>query len=468
MKSFFEPPLWFERRTLILKILNKHKDFKKVIDYGCNVGNLLEVLKNNSDYEEIIAVDNDENVLKEAYEKSKVTKYFMVYLKTKPLNIKLLKGNIKYADVRLLNSDALICSEVIEHLDNETLEIFPKIVFNIYKPKVVIITTPNCEFNYYFKELNYGTPQQKFRHEEHLFEWTRKEFNLWVKNIAEKYNYKFEITGIGSAPKEIVDGDRGYCTQIAIFERIEQCENNSIKNDINTEKLTEIFDCLYNIDYPYFDNSNVSVDEILKELVCFSKNYIDRIKLISSETNDQSYNENQESSDKIISNYTNISENTNENNSKKKYLNEENSINKDESNNKISTKYQYAINLEDIWQDYYINRLCGNKEKLKKVLKSDEVNSIFFFNNDENQSTDNENNNTEKVYIRNIDDLYDCFDKYYNKEDYESEYLSYSTDDDYNNKTDKYNEYSDTDKDSFWDHYSDSYHDNYSDAEHNF
>jgi len=49
-------------------------------------------LKNNSDYEEIIAVDNDENVLKEAYEKSKVTKYFMVYLKTKPLNIKLLKG----------------------------------------------------------------------------------------------------------------------------------------------------------------------------------------------------------------------------------------------------------------------------------------------------------------------------------------------------------------------------------------
>jgi len=31
MKSFFEPPLWFERRTLILKILNKHKDFKKVI-----------------------------------------------------------------------------------------------------------------------------------------------------------------------------------------------------------------------------------------------------------------------------------------------------------------------------------------------------------------------------------------------------------------------------------------------------
>eukprot|EP00833_Pecoramyces_ruminatium_P008138 jgi/Orpsp1_1/1182170/evm.model.c7180000080153.1 len=111
MKSFFEPPLWFERRTLILKILNKHKDIKKVIDYGCNVGNLLEVLKNNDNYEEIIAVDIDENVLKEAYEKSKVTKYYMDYMKTKPLNIKLFKGNIKYPDKRLLNSDALICSE---------------------------------------------------------------------------------------------------------------------------------------------------------------------------------------------------------------------------------------------------------------------------------------------------------------------------------------------------------------------
>ena len=31
MTSFFDSPVWFERRTLILKILNEHKNIKKVI-----------------------------------------------------------------------------------------------------------------------------------------------------------------------------------------------------------------------------------------------------------------------------------------------------------------------------------------------------------------------------------------------------------------------------------------------------
>jgi len=461
MKSFFEPPLWFERRTLILKILNEHKNIKKVIDYGCNVGNLLEVLINNSEYEEIIGVDCDEKVLNEAYEKCKVSKYFEEYMKTSPLNVKLLKGNIKFSDKRLLNSDALICSEVIEHLDAETLNIFPEIIFNKYKPKLVIVTTPNIEFNYYFKELNYGQPNQKYRHEEHLFEWTREEFKSWVEDISKKYKYDYSITGVGEAPKEKMDGDRGFCTQVAIFDRKETVDNNSC------EPLEEQFECLYNIDYPYLDNSKISVDEILKELIIFSKCFIERNELdlkqelnnandIDDEgiENENLHNENIENENidnKDIKKKANGNEivSPTENNDKKS-LTEKSPKNENEISN---NKYSCSIELDRMWNDYYINRLCSSKEKLIEVFNDDKVRDIFYYDKKQPGT----------VHVRNIGDIFKYYDEYYPKQPSSEEFEDNYSDDDYNNN--KYtddNKYTDEESkdDSFWDNYSDYHIDN--------
>ena len=71
----------------------------------------------------------------------------------------------------------------IEHLHPDVLEKFPETVFGHMKPKIVIITTPNREYNVLFE--NFEGP---FRHWDHKFEWTRSEFQNWVQTcIIDKY-----------------------------------------------------------------------------------------------------------------------------------------------------------------------------------------------------------------------------------------------------------------------------------------
>jgi hypothetical protein len=49
----------------------------------------------------------------------------------------------------------------------------PGVIFGYLQPKVVVVTTPNCEFNVLFPDL------KRFRHYDHKFEWTREEFQSW-------------------------------------------------------------------------------------------------------------------------------------------------------------------------------------------------------------------------------------------------------------------------------------------------
>lgn len=62
----------------------------------------------------------------------------------------------------------------IEHLEPDILDSVPKVVFGQLAPKVVIVTTPNVEFNVLFPDL------KGFRHYDHKFEWTRAEFQEWL------------------------------------------------------------------------------------------------------------------------------------------------------------------------------------------------------------------------------------------------------------------------------------------------
>lgn len=62
----------------------------------------------------------------------------------------------------------------IEHLEPDVLSSMPEVVFGHLSPKVVIVTTPNVEFNVLFPGL------KGFRHYDHKFEWTRAEFEEWL------------------------------------------------------------------------------------------------------------------------------------------------------------------------------------------------------------------------------------------------------------------------------------------------
>ena len=106
--------------------------------------------------------------------------------------------------------DAAVLSEVIEHLDPERLGALERVVFEFARPRVVVITTPNREYNSKFEGMAPG----QLRHDDHRFEWTRAEFAAWAEPVAERYGYTVRTEGLGETDPEL-----GAPSQMAVFER---------------------------------------------------------------------------------------------------------------------------------------------------------------------------------------------------------------------------------------------------------
>jgi 3' terminal RNA ribose 2'-O-methyltransferase Hen1 len=122
--------------------------------------------------------------------------------------IELLQGSLVYRDDRLAGFDAAAVVEVIEHMDADRLPAFEAAVFAHARPRTVVITTPNREYNVLFESLG----SDKLRHPDHRFEWTRTEFEGWAKQLAERNGYSVEFDGIGPAHAE-----HGSPTQMGVF-----------------------------------------------------------------------------------------------------------------------------------------------------------------------------------------------------------------------------------------------------------
>ncbi len=61
----------------------------------------------------------------------------------------------------------------IEHLHEPILQQVPEAIFGRLHPSLVVLTTPNVEFNVLFGR------DTGFRHYDHKFEWTRQQFRHW-------------------------------------------------------------------------------------------------------------------------------------------------------------------------------------------------------------------------------------------------------------------------------------------------
>ena len=87
----------------------------------------------------------------------------------------------------------------------------PAVVLGALRPKLVVMSTPNSEYNVHF-----GPDRDTIlRHDDHRFEWTRQEFHSWCESVAQQYGYSVSYDGVGDPKPEFPDV--GYCTQIAIF-----------------------------------------------------------------------------------------------------------------------------------------------------------------------------------------------------------------------------------------------------------
>jgi 3' terminal RNA ribose 2'-O-methyltransferase Hen1 len=123
--------------------------------------------------------------------------------------IRLIHGALTYRDDRLANFDAAAIVEVIEHLDSPRLKAFERVVFEHAKPRTVVLTTPNREYNLVWESL----PAGEVRHDDHRFEWTRAEFQAWAKDVADRFGYAVRYLPVGPEEPEV-----GAPSQMAVFD----------------------------------------------------------------------------------------------------------------------------------------------------------------------------------------------------------------------------------------------------------
>ncbi|KAF9310563.1 Small RNA 2'-O-methyltransferase [Podila horticola] len=151
MGFYFSPPLWMQRRQFIRQFIDENKA-TSVIDYGCGEAALTSILIGETwqDHQirRIACVDIDLDCVTTAAAACQPQEYDMGDgLRVHDLTIDLYQGSVSDADQRLIGYDALACAEVVEHLHPEVLAGFWKTVLGAYCPRLVIVTTPNAEFN---------------------------------------------------------------------------------------------------------------------------------------------------------------------------------------------------------------------------------------------------------------------------------------------------------------------------------
>ena len=122
--------------------------------------------------------------------------------------IELRQGSLLYRDKQLSGFDAAALVEVIEHLDQPRLVALERVLFEFARPRHIVITTPNREYNVLFPTL----PAGKLRHGDHRFEWTRAEFADWAESTSARFGYEVRFEPIGP-----VDERHGAPAQMAVF-----------------------------------------------------------------------------------------------------------------------------------------------------------------------------------------------------------------------------------------------------------
>jgi 3' terminal RNA ribose 2'-O-methyltransferase Hen1 len=179
---------------------------KIVADLGCGEGKLLQQLVRERWVDRLIGLDPAVSELQRAARRLKLN------MPGGPPEgrLSLLHGSLTYHDKRWADADAAVLVEVIEHLDPDRLPLVERVVFGAARPRTVVITTPNVEYNVLLLTLAAG----RLRHRDHRFEWTRDEFRHWANRIGTAYGYRAELSGIGPN-----DPSLGSPTQMAIFMR---------------------------------------------------------------------------------------------------------------------------------------------------------------------------------------------------------------------------------------------------------
>ncbi|GAA6024276.1 hypothetical protein JCM10207_008733 [Rhodosporidiobolus poonsookiae] len=160
------------------------------------------------------------------------------------LRVEVWNGGVEVYNEALEGVEAIVLTEVIEHISPSALARLPSLLFTTYKPRLVILTTPNHAFNPFFPPPSSsrsrspsvspssssssssapnapfaerhsepetrahlhpdptGLTNRVFRDPTHLREWTASEFRQWAGDVHARYaaqeGYELAFEGVGS------------------------------------------------------------------------------------------------------------------------------------------------------------------------------------------------------------------------------------------------------------------------------
>jgi 3' terminal RNA ribose 2'-O-methyltransferase Hen1 len=181
---------------------------RSLADLGCGEGRLLALALREPSLNRILGIDVSSQSLAWARRRLRLD----TLPPARRERIELGQGSLLYRDRRLEGFDVATLVEVIEHLDAPRLGAMERVVFEHARPRRVIVTTPNREYNAHWESL----PAGKLRHRDHRFEWTRAECQAWADRVAAAFGYTARRQDIGPA-----DPALGAPSQLVIFDRLD-------------------------------------------------------------------------------------------------------------------------------------------------------------------------------------------------------------------------------------------------------
>ncbi|MCF8160616.1 MAG: class I SAM-dependent methyltransferase [Polaromonas sp.] len=192
--------LHIERLDAVVRAL-RDSGATSVLDLGCGPGELLLRLREQPQFERLLGIDIDERALADAR-----AALGLNWLQPDPrLSVRL--GSFEEVDAELKGFDAAVMLETIEHITPGHLPRVERAVFAGMHPRLLLVTTPNQEYN-----VLHGMAAGRKRHAGHHFEWTRAQFQHWAGGVAQRHSYSVSFSDLGPP-----DPVRGSSTQMATF-----------------------------------------------------------------------------------------------------------------------------------------------------------------------------------------------------------------------------------------------------------
>jgi predicted nucleotidyltransferase len=203
----FASTLYHQRLTAALETIRASRA-RRVIDFGCGVGRLVQALARDDQLEAITGVDYSHHALETA--KQQIARTVPAQQRKR---VTLIEGLLTHCNPAYLGYDAAAAVEVVEHLEEPQLRAFVHVVFDFARPATIVVTTPNREYNANWEI----STTNGLRQEGHRFEWTRDEFRVWASEVAGRHGYTAAFWAIGT-PHAI----HGAPTQMVVFRSTER------------------------------------------------------------------------------------------------------------------------------------------------------------------------------------------------------------------------------------------------------